>query len=155
MVVLVILAGAAALVLPRLSALQDGDTRNSARNIAALLRYLDERAVAGRIRYRLVVDLNEQRITVQQLTGSGEVRLPDDPFLQRNPLLGATRLADLTTERNGTVTSGSVAVAYGVGGLSEALVLHLGVPGRQQYTVQALPINGSVKVADQHLEMIR
>jgi general secretion pathway protein H len=155
-VVLVILAGVAALVVPRLSALQDGETRMAARNIATLLRYLDERAVAGRKSYRLRIDLNEQQLTVLQLNGAGEEHLPDDPFLQRNPLgAGSARITELTTERLGTVTSGTVTIPYGVGGLSEPLVLHLGETGSGQYTVQALPINASVKVVEGHVEMIR
>ena len=154
LVVLVILAGASALVLPRLSAMQDGDTRSSARNIATLLRYLDERAVAGRTSYRLQIDLDEQKISVQQLNAAGESKLPDDPFLQRNPLIGATRLAEIKTERSGAAAKGITSVSYSIGGLSEVLVLHLGVPGRQQYTVQALPVNGSVKVAEGWLEII-
>ena len=154
-VVLVVLAGTAALVLPRLSAWQDGDARNSARNLATLLRYLNEQAITSRTRYQLVIDLNQQKLVVQQLRATGEANLPDDPFLQRNPLLGEVRLTDIRTERSGTVSSGSLNIAYGVGGLSEPLVLHLGIPGGQQYTVQALPVNGSVKVAEGNLEMIQ
>lgn len=152
---LVILAGTAALVLPRITALFDGDTRSSARNVATLLRYLDERAVAGRMRYRLLVDLNEQRIAVLQLSGLGEEQPPEDPFLLRNPLVGSTRISDLTTERLGSVTSGTVKIAYGPGGLAEPLILHLGEPSARQYTIQALPVNASVRVAEGNLEMIR
>lgn len=154
-VVLVILSGIAALVLPRLALFKDGDTRTAARNIATLLRYVDERAVAGRIRYRLQLDLNEQRISVLQISASGEEQPPDDPFLLRNPLVGDARIADLTTERLGTVTSGTVKITYGPGGLAEPVLLHLGNPESRQYTIQALPVNGSVKVAQGYLEVIR
>ncbi len=156
LVVLFILSGAAVLVLPRLTAMQDGDARSSARNIAAMMRYLDERAVAGRTRYRLQLDLNEQKISVQQLGKEGVAKLPDDPFLQRNPLIGSARLEDVSTERSGIINSGSIAVTYGIGGLSEPIVLHLGIPGREKpFTVQALPTSGSVRVAEGRLEMIR
>ena len=154
-VVLLIIAAAAAMVLPRLSAFQDLETRNSARNIAELMGHLNERAVAGRTGYRLLIDLNSQKISVQQLTESGDTKIPDDPFLQRNPVTGSTRISDLTTERRGKVESGSVTLPYGIGGLSEPVVLRLGRPGGRQYTVQALPVNGSVKVAEGSLEMIR
>lgn len=154
-VVLVILAGVAALVLPRLTVLLDESTRSSARNISTLLRYLDERAVAGRSRYRLQVDLNEQRITVLQVAASGELRPPDDPFLLRTPLVGDARIADIMTDRTGTVTSGTVTIPYGPGGLSEPVLLHLGTAETQQYTVQALPVSASVKVAKGRLEIIQ
>ena len=152
---LVILAGVAALVLPRFTSLFDGDARLAARNVATLLRYLDERAVTGRIRYRLLVDLNEQQISVLQVSGLGEEQPPEDPFLLRNPLTGGTQITDLTTERLGTVTSGTIKIPFGPGGLSEPLLLHLGSPDTRQYTVQALPVNGSVRVAEGNLEIIR
>jgi len=154
-VVLVILTGVAVLVLPRLGAMFDGDTRSTARNVATLLRYLDERAVAGRVRYRLLVDLNEQRIAVLQVSAAGEEHTPEDPFLLRNPLVGGARITDLTTERLGIVTSGTIRIPYGPGGLAEPFLLHLGVPAARQYTVQALPVNGSVRVAEGNLEMIK
>jgi hypothetical protein len=120
-----------------------------------LLRYIDERAVAGRVRYRLQIDLNEQRITVLQVSALGDEQPPDDPFLQRNPLVGDVRIADLTTERLGLITSGTVKIPYGPGGLSEPVLLHLGNPESRQYTIQALPVNASVKVAQGYLEVIR
>lgn len=154
-VVLVILAGVTALVLPRLSAMFDGDTRSTARNVVSLLRYLDERAIAGRTRYRLLVDLDEQRISVLQISGLGEEQAPDDPFLLRNPLVGSALIADLSTERLGTVTSGTIRIPYGPGGLAEPLLLHLGDQNTRQYTVQALPVNGSVRVAEGNLEILK
>jgi prepilin-type N-terminal cleavage/methylation domain-containing protein len=137
-VVLVILAGVTALVLPRLSAMFDGDTRSTARNVVSLLRYLDE-----------------QRISVLQISGLGEEQAPDDPFLLRNPLVGSARIADLSTERLGTVTSGTIRIPYGPGGLAEPLLLHLGDQNTRQYTVQALPVNGSVRVAEGNLEILK
>lgn len=155
LVVLVILAGIASLVFPRLSAFQNGENRTSARNLAAMLKYLDERAVASRTRYRLSVDLEQQKIQVQQLTADGEAREPEDPFLQRNPVSASVRLTSVMTERRGEISEGTVKIAYGPGGLSEAILIHLGAPGMQQYTIQALPVNGSVKVAEGHLESIK
>lgn len=154
-VVLVILAGVAALALPRITALFDNDVRASARTTATLLRYLEERAIVGRTSYRLKVDLNEQQIRVVQLSGLGEEQAPDDPFLARNPLSGATRIADLTSARLGKVTSGTVSIPYGPGGLAEPLLLRLGETSGRQYTVQALPVNGSVKIAEGWLESIQ
>lgn len=154
-VVLVILAGVAALALPRLTALFDDDVRASARTTATLLRYLEERAVVGRTSYRLKVDLDQQQIRVVQLSGLGEEQLPDDPFLARNPLVGKTRIAELTSTRLGRVAGGTVSISYGPGGLAEPLVLRLGETTGRQYTVQALPVNGSVKVAEGWLELIQ
>ena len=154
-VVLVILAGVAALALPRMTALFDNDVLAPARTTATLLRYLEERAIVGLTSYRLQVDPNKQQTTVVQLSGLGEEQSPDDPFLARNPLSGATRIADLTSARLGKVTSGTVSIPYGPGGLAEPLLLRLGETSGRQYTVQALPVNGSVKIAEGWLESIQ
>lgn len=152
---LVILAGVAAVAAPRLAVLGEYDSRSSARSMATLLRYLDERAVTARTPYRLTIDLDEQTILVQQKNIFGELIQPDDPFLSHNPLQGSTRITGLRTDRTGSINNGVLSVDYGSGGLGEPLVMHLETPGKAQYTVQALPVNGSVKVAEGYLELIR
>ncbi len=155
LLVLVILAGVAAVAAPRLAVLGEYDSRSSARSMATLLRYLDERSVTARIPYRLTINLDEQSVFVQQKNIFGELVQPDDPFLSRNPLQGSTQITGLRTDRTGSIKSGTLAVDYGSGGLGEALVVYLETPGKVQYTVQALPVNGSVKVAEGYLELIR
>ncbi len=154
-VVLVILATVTALVFPRISALQDGDTRATARNMASMMRYLDERSASGRNRYLLLFDLDEQRVTVFQIDASGKEIMPDDPYMQRNPLIGKVRILDLVTDRLGTIKNGVVKIRYGVAGLAEPVLLHLEGSNGKQYTVQALPVSGSVKIAEGNLEIIK
>lgn len=154
-VVLVILSAVVALVVPRLPSMQEAGLRSSARQLAALLRYLDERAVATKQPYRLRVNLDEQRIDVVVRSASGDELPADDPYLQRNPLVAGTQISDLTTERLGRVTSGQVLVSYGPGGLTEPLLLHLSLPAGASYTVQALPVSSTVRVFDGYREGLR
>jgi general secretion pathway protein H len=154
-VVLVILSAAVALVVPRLPSMQEAGLRTSARQTAALLRYLDERAVASKQLYRLRINLDEQRIDVVLRSPAGSDLPADDPYLQRNPLVAGTQISDLTTERLGRVTSGQVLVSYGPGGLTEPLLLHLSLPGGASYTVQALPVSATVRVFEGYQEDMR
>lgn len=151
---LAMLAAVATMTVPRLSAWLDDDTRNSARTIAALLRYLDERAAADRTSYRLLLDLDRQTVTVAQRTDGAGFKAPEEPYLQRYFVPVSAPLAAVITGRTGGVTKGTVTVWYGSAGLSEPLVLHLGRAGRTPYTVQALPVNRTVKVARGWLEVI-
>lgn len=151
-VVLVILSAVVGLVVPRLPSMREAGLRASARQTAALLRYLDERAVATKQSYRLRIDLDQQRIDVALRSASGADLPVDDPYLQRNPLAEGTQVSDLTTERLGRVTSGQVLVSYGPGGLTEPLLLHLSLPGGKAYTVQALPISSTVRVFEGYRE---
>ena len=154
-VVLFLLSLAAALVAPRLPSMQESRLRTSARQFAVQLRYLDERAVTGKIPYILRINLDEQKVDVVRKTATGEEVPPDDPYLLRSPLQEGVIVRDLYTERMGTITEGMVRIAYGPGGLSELLVIHLSIPGGSNLTVQALPVSGIVKIAEGYLEEIR
>ena len=122
--------------------------------MAHLLRYLEERSVTAKQTYRLRINLDEGRVTVSQPTPSGEDRLPDDPYLQRQPLIAGIRISDLTTDQQGRLTSGETVLLYGPGGRSEALLLHLAAPGGAQFTIQSLPVNATVKTAAGYQENI-
>jgi hypothetical protein len=118
-----------------------------------LLRYLDERPLqdAPATVCWLIWTTTDHRCC--RSLDWEKSKLPDDPFLLRNPLVQAqARIADLTTDTFGQVTSGTISIPYGVGGLAEPLVLHLGDnPGSTPF--RPLPVNGSVKVAEGNLEM--
>lgn len=154
-VVLAILSVVIAVVLPRLPLLQESNLRASARQTAALLRYLDERSVATKQRYRLRINLDEQRIDVVKRSASGEDIATDDPYLQRNPLLQGVIISDLTTERLGRVTNGQTLIGYGPGGLAEPLLIHLRLPGGKSYSVQALPVSATVRIYEGYREELR
>lgn len=149
LLVLALLAGLAGLIAPRLPSLQSSNLRSSARQCSALLRYLDERAVGSKQSYRLRVDLDNQRLDVVRRTPGGEELPPDDPFLRRNPLQDGIRIVSVATERLGTVTSGTVRISYGPGGLAEPLRLQLGSADRSDgMLVEAFPAGSVVRLRE-------
>lgn len=143
---LMILSVVVALVLPRLPIMKEAGLQTSARQVAALLRYLDERSIATKGNYQLRINLDEHSIDVIKRSTSGEDVSVDDPYLQRSPLVDGVIISDLTTERMGRVTTGQVQITYGPGGLVEPLLLHLEIPGGSSYTVQALPVSSTVRI---------
>jgi len=145
-VVMVVLSLALAMVLPRLPFMQEANLRSSARQVAALLRYLDERAVATKSSYRLLIDLDQNHIKVLKRSVTGEDLPVNDPYLQRSPVSKGIIISDLSTERQGRIISGQVLVPYGPAGLVEPLLIHLELPAGSSYTVQALPVSSTVRV---------
>lgn len=154
-VVLALLAMAAALVIPRLPAMQESKLHDSARRLAAQMRYLDERAVSGKSGYRLRINLDEQKIDVAKKSATGEEILPEDPYLQRSTIAEGVVIKDVRTERLGLINNGTVRINYGPGGLSELILIHLALPGGPEVTIQALPVRGMVRIADGYLEDIQ
>ncbi|MDY0299962.1 MAG: prepilin-type N-terminal cleavage/methylation domain-containing protein [Trichlorobacter sp.] len=152
-VVVAILSLVMLLVIPRLPASGESALRTSTRQLAAQLRYLNERAAIGKIgNHRLRVDLDEQKIEIVRRSVTGEEVPPDDLALTRNPLLEGVTITDIHTERHGTVKEGIVRIGYGASGLSEALLFHLQAENGAATTIQALPVNGIVRIAEGYLE---
>jgi len=152
-VVIVVIAIAAALVAPRLPAAEGLELQRSARALGASLRYLEERAVAGKTPYRLRLNMADNSIRITRRTPSGEEAPPDDRFFSREILGRRIVISDVTTSRLGKVTEGEVILDIGGGGLTEFLTIHLAAPGGSAYTVAALPGNGRVKVLEGYTEV--
>ena len=155
-VVLLLVSLIAALIFPRLPSSQASDLRNSARQLAVLMRYLEERAVATKKTYYLHINLDDDRLTVSRKGAVGnENGQDDDPFLKRQPLMKGIRVSDITTDQLGKISTGEALISYGPGGRSAPLLLHLAAPDGSYFTIQALPVSGSVKVASGYQETIQ
>lgn len=155
-VVLLLVSLIAALIFPRLPSSQASDLRNSARQLAVLMRYLEERAVATKKTYYLHINLDDDRLTVSRKgAADNENGQDDDPFLKRQPLMKGIRVSDITTDQLGTINTGEALISYGPGGRSAPLLLHLAAPDNSYFTIQALPVSGSIKVASGYQETIQ
>lgn len=154
-VVLLLISLVTALIFPRLPSSQASDLRNSARQLAVLMRYLEERAVATKKTYYLRINLDDDRLSVSRKEpASSDTPQDDDPFLKRQPLVKGIRVSDITTDQLGTINTGEALISYGPGGRSAPLLLHLVAPDNSYFTIQALPVSGSIKVASGYQETI-
>lgn len=149
--VLAILAFAAALVIPRLPAPEGTRLKNSARNLATAIRFLNDQAILTKGMYRLKFDLAESSISIVKLSPSG-VELPPDDQLMNNKLLEeGVSIEDVTDPGLGRVTEGEVLVPFGPRGNHDCLTVHL-KGGEEEYTVIAYPGGSKVQVLEGYRE---
>ncbi len=151
-VVLAILAMVALLVFPRLPSTGATDLRNSARNLAAMIRYVEDKAVTTKSAYRLRVNLSDTRLTVVKIV-DGEEGIDSDPFFSRQILSDGINVEDVTVPRLGKVATGEVSINFGPGGLEDFAVIHLKGNHDSHFTVTAYPQNGKVKVEEGYQEV--
>jgi general secretion pathway protein H len=145
LVVIVIIAVAAALVAPRLPGAESAELQGSARALAATLRYLEERSVAGKHAYRLRLDISAGTIRITRKMASGDEVPPDDRLLTREILTSRISITDVITPRLGKVSEGEVVIDVGAAGLTDFLTVHLASASGAAFTVAAFPNNGRVK----------
>jgi len=153
LVVIVIISVAAALVAPRLPAVEAGELQGSARKLAATLRHLEERSVAEKSVYRLRLNISANSVRISRRLSSGDETAPDERLLARDLLGSGISITDVTTSRLGKVSDGEVILDIGGAGLTEFLVIHLASATGQAFTVAAFPNNGRVKVVAGYEEL--
>lgn len=152
MVVIVIIVISAALVLPRLPDTEAGKLKNSARNLASAIRFLNDQAIVTKGIYRLHIDLAEGSTSISRLSPSGEEAAPDDSFMKRRIIEAGIAVEDVTDPQLGKVTEGEVQIHFGPGGNRHGVMIHL-KGGEKQYTVIAYPSGGKVKVVEGYQEV--
>ena len=152
MVVIVIIAIAAALVIPRLPAPEATRLKSSARNLASGLRFLNDQAVITKGVYHLKLNLTENSSSIVKLSAIGDELTPDDQFMSRRLIEEGISLEDVTLPRLGTVTEGEVVIPFGPGGNPDCITIHL-KGGKEHYTIIAYPSGGRVRVLDGYQEV--
>jgi general secretion pathway protein H len=150
--VIVILSMVTILVLPRLPSTNGAELRTSARSLAAAIRYLGDLSITTKTPHRLHFNLTEGTITITRKDADGVDVPPEDTFLGRHFLAVGVTLEDVELQRLGKVSSGEAAVDFGVGGLEEFVSIHLKGSGGGQFTVDAFPQSGKVKVSEGYRE---
>lgn len=152
-VVIAILALAAALVLPRLTPGDTAHLHRAAREFAATLRFIQDRAITAKTAYRMKLVPGESAIAIATILPDGTEGEPDDPILRRRLLPEGISIASIFTPRVGKRTAGEVVVTVGTAGFEEFSVFHLKAEGSDAVmTVMAYPSSGKVKVAEGYRE---
>ena len=145
MVVIVIIAVCAAVVIPRLPAPEGTRLKNSARNLASGIRFLNDQAIITKGVYRLKLNLTESSTTISKLSAIGDELAPDDQFMNRKLVEEGIVIEDVTDPQLGKVSEGEVVIRFGPAGTTDCLTIHL-KGGEQHYTVISYPSGGKVKV---------
>ncbi len=146
-VVIVILSIVAVLVFPRLPSTREGDLRSSARNLAAGLRYLVDKAIATKQYYRLTINIGSGRMEVTRILPDNEEVAVTDVTLSRLSLHDQTGFEDIVSSRLGKQAEGEVVLEFSPLGANEFIVFHLkSEDGSRHYTVALYPGSGRVVV---------
>lgn len=152
-VVIVILSVAALLVMPRLPFAGEGDLKTSARQLAGILRYVQDQAIAGKQYYRLRFNLADGAMKVTRVLPEKEEVEVTDSALTGLTLREGVHWADVTTSSLGKVSEGEVALDFSPLGAQDFLLFHLTSKARGRYfTVAVYPGSGRVEVAEGYTE---
>ncbi len=152
-VVIAILSLVALLVIPRLPSTTDGDLKDSARNLAATVRYLTDLAVATKTGYRLRLNLAAGNAEITRILPEGQEAAAQDSFLHRQPLREGIVIADITAARAGRQTTGTVTLDFSPLGVEDFVLIHLKAErGDRYYTVALYPGSGRVEVFEGYQE---
>jgi general secretion pathway protein H len=152
MVVLVILAVSAAVVVPRLPAPEGSRLKNSARNLASGIRFLNDQAIVTKGLYRLHLNIADNSTRIAKLSPGGEEQPADDQFMNRRLIEDGIAIEDVTVPQLGKVSEGEVLLSFGPSGYADCITIHL-KGGDQHYTVIAYPSGGKVKVLEGYQEV--
>ena len=152
MVVIVIIAISAAVVIPRLPSPEGSRLKNSARNLASGIRFLNDQAVITKGVYRLKLNLTENSTTISKLSAIGDELPPDDQFMNRRLVEEGITIEDVTDPQLGKVSEGEVNIRFGPAGSPDCITIHL-KGGEQHYTVIAYPSGGKVRVFEGYQEV--
>ena len=142
MVVIVIIAIAAALVIPRLPSPRGSRLKSSARNLASGIRFLNDQAIITKGVFRLKLNITENSTAIVKLSALGDELPPDDQFMSRT----------LIEEGISKISEGEVVIPFGPGGNADCVTIHL-KGGERHYTIIAYPSGGKVRVEEGYQEV--
>lgn len=149
-VVLAIIAMVLVLVIPRLPSSEHEDVKASARNLAATLRYMQDKAAPSGTTYYLQMEPGTDSVQILQDAADGSKKEAEDPLLQQRPVREGIIVADVVRPRLGKVTGGEVTLPVGPGGVRATI--HLRSPDGTFWTVMAFPSSGKIKVYEGYQE---
>jgi general secretion pathway protein H len=152
MVVIVIIAMAAALVIPRLPAPEGTRLKQSARNLATAIRFLNDQGIITKGTYRLQLNLTENSTRITKFSSGGTEMEPDDQLMKRQLVEEGIAIEDVTVPQLGKVTEGEVLLPFGPAGYPDCVTIHLKA-GEQHFTIIAYPSGGKVKVLEGYQEV--
>lgn len=113
LLVLVILGVSLGILMPQFSVGSKSDVRQSARIIAATIRYLADQPSKPGIQTLVVINPNTNQLSIVDQHASGERTTPTDPLLSRPLLAKGVRILSLELERQGIQQDKEVCIAVG------------------------------------------
>lgn len=149
--VIALLALVAAIVLPRLTVSHTMELNRSARQLAATIRYVQDRSITGKTPHRMRLEPGTGTVRITRVLDDGSEGAPGESFLERPPLAEGIIVADVSTPRGGKVAAGEAVLRFDMAGLGDFTTIHLKGEGDAAMTVMAYP-SGKVTVSEGYVE---
>lgn len=151
MVVIALLALVAAIALPRLTVSRTMELNRSARQLAATIRYVQDRAITGKTPHRMHLEPGTGTVRVTRVLDDGSEGTPGENFLERPVLADGVTVTDVSTPRGGKVAAGEAVLRFDMAGLGDFTIIHLKGDSDASMTVMAYP-SGKVTVSEGYVE---
>ncbi len=132
-VVLFVVSIIAAIVLPSFAGFGEGKLKSEAREIASVLRYLNDSAASRKESFPLKFDLDKNLLSWKGPDGERTQKFDD--------------MTGVTTQSLGTVSRGELTFLFEPLGVRENLNVHIG-KGDKNMTVALNHLSGRVKIKD-------
>jgi len=133
-VVIFIISLVAAIVFPSFAGFGDGKLKSEAREIASILRYMNDSAASRKETFLIKFNLDENTVYWMGPDG-GKTRSFDD-------------ITGVTLQSKGKVSEGEITLFFGPFGIQENLSVHIG-KGNKKMTVTLNHLSGRVKIKDE------
>jgi general secretion pathway protein H len=130
-VVLFVLSVIMAIVLPSLAGFGEGRLKSEAKEIASVLRYVNDSAASRKETFSMKFDLDKNLVSWKGPEGEKVKRFDD--------------LTAVTAQSMGTVSKGEAIFFFGPFGINENLSVHVG-RGNKNATITLNHLSGRVKI---------
>ncbi|TKB82259.1 MAG: prepilin-type N-terminal cleavage/methylation domain-containing protein [Nitrospira sp.] len=133
-------------VLPKVD--RSHDVASSARQLIGMIRGVSLAASSSKQTYTLYFDLDQRAYWAMTLDGQSERRPSNSALAGRIPLPDQIRFLNITTFRQGTLTSGVASIRFLPVGRTERAVIRLGNQSAAVLTLVLNPLTGAVRVLE-------
>jgi general secretion pathway protein H len=135
-----------AYVLPRVD--RSHDVASSARKLIGMIRSVSLAASLLKKTHTLYLDLDQRTYWAMALDGQSERSPADSALAGRIPLPDQIQFLNITTFRQGTLTSGVASIRFLPVGRTERAVIRLGNQSAAVLTLVLNPLTGAVRVLE-------
>lgn len=135
-----------AYVLPKVD--RSHDVASSARQLIGMIRSLMLAASSSKQTYTLYLDLNRQTYWAMTLDGQSERPPADSTLTGQVTLPEQVQFLNVTTSRQGLLTSGVASIRFLPVGRTERAVIRLGAQQAATLTLLLNPLTGAVRILD-------
>lgn len=157
-VVLLIMTLMFSIAVPRFSELTEFNLRSTARQLAAMMRYLYSEAAFKKTYYSLVFDLASKTFWVEAprlnpLTQEMQMlEIEDQALIQRRKLPAGIRFSEIKVGSREALHDGRVEMHFFPGGYADPATVHLKDRKDREYSIFLVPLSGRVLVRSGYFE---